>query len=353
MLRVIAPGARSLVQDLGFRRARSQGVPTAGVLDRDALFLVNALLANPPDTEVLELALTSPELQAEEGPLRIATGGGLRGTIVGADGDERMLPEWTATTLRPGARLRLDPPARGATALLGVGGGLDLAPVMDSRSTLLRAGLGGVHGRALVAGDRLRPRHPGGHGEGGLTFSAPPRAASGPLRVVPGPQDDRFAEAAWEAFTGEAFEVTAQSDRMGMRLAGTALGHAGEGGADIISDGAVPGAIQVPGNGQPIILLADAQTTGGYTKIASVIGADLPRLAQCVPGDALRFAVVSVAEAEAAARQRAGELRRIASAIVAAASGLDERVLHRENLVGGVVDMRAADHFPGHLTPTE
>ncbi|CUH67362.1 KipI antagonist [Thalassovita gelatinovora] len=349
-LRVISPGARSLVQDLGFRQARAQGVPAAGVLDRDSLFLVNALLGNPAGTEALELAMTSPILQAEYGSVRIATSGGLRGSILSPDGAERVVPAWTATTLNPGERLRLDAPERGASALLGIGGGLDLAEIMGSRATLTRAALGGVGGRGLAEGDRLYPRRPCVTDVPDLTFHMAPPADAGPLRVVPGPQDDRFTAAAWQTFTTAQFEITPQSDRMGMRLQGPVLEHDPTQGPDIISDGAAPGAIQVPGNGQPIILLADAQTTGGYTKIATVIGADLPRLAARIPGDTLRFTVVSVAQAEAAARSRHALLKQIAGSIGAAnPGGIDQTALHSVNLISGVVDMRSADHFPGHL----
>jgi len=352
-LQVIAPGARTLVQDLGFRAARAQGVPLAGVLDQDTLFLVNALLSNPPDTEVLEVALTAPVLQVGEEAVRIATGGGLSGLVVSADGRARQVAEWTATTLPPGAQLRLNPPARGATALLGICGGLDLPEVMGSRATLLRAALGGFHGRALASGDKLKLRFQCETDAPDLTFREHLHYGNGPLRVVPGPQDDRFSNAAWEVFTTEPYEITVQSDRMGMRLVGPLLQHVEDQGADIISDGAVPGAIQVPGNGQPIILLADAQTTGGYTKIASVIGADLPRLAGNIPGDALRFTPVTVAQAEAAARSRAALLQRIAASIGPTGIETDDAALHGQNLISGVIDMHKADHFPGHLAESD
>lgn len=347
-LRVITPGARSLVQDLGFRRARAHGVPGAGVLDREGLFLVNALLGNPAGTEMLELALTSPVLRAEDAPVRVATGGGLTGRITEANGHERALPEWTATTLAPGAVLRLGPPARGGTALFGIGGGLDLPEVMGSRSTLLRAAFGGFHGRALAEGDVLRPRLPCPTDAPDRSFRDPPRPEDGPLRVVPGPQDERFTAAAWELFCSAAFEITPQSDRMGMRLAGPILQHRPGHGADIISDAVVPGAIQVPGDGRPIILLADAQTTGGYTKIASVIGADLSRLAAKGAGERLRFTPVSIADAEAAARARLAELHRLAKSIGPVSGGFDETALYRANLISGAIDMRG-DRFPGHL----
>lgn len=353
-LRVISPGARSLVQDLGFRQARAQGVPAAGVLDRDGLFLVNALLGNPPNTEALEFAMTAPVLQAEGAPVRVATGGGLRGSVLAPDGAERVLPAWTATTLRPGERLRLEAPERGATALLGICGGLELPEVMGSRATLTRAGLGGIGGRGLAEGDRLYLRRACVTDAPDLTFRMPPRADNGPLRVVPGPQDDRFTAAAWQVFTTAQYEITTQSDRMGMRLQGPVLEHDPEQGPDIISDGAAPGAIQVPGNGQPIILLADAQTTGGYTKIATVVGADLSRLATRIPGDSLRFTAVTVAQAEAAARSRHALLKQIVGSIGPANyGGIDETVLHSANLISGVVDMRSADHFPGHLADSD
>lgn len=345
-LAVLDPGARTLVQDLGFRGGRDRGVPRSGVLDRDGLYLLNGLLGNPPGTAALEIAVTSPRFRVEDGPVRIACGAGLSGHLR-RGGDRIALSEWGAVTLHEGDELFLDPPARGGTGLLAVEGGLDVAPIFGSRSTLLACAMGGLDGRPLRRGDRLKVTPPRDAGKAAWRLPVPP-AAPAPIRVVPGPQTEWFTEAAMQAFLGAAWQVTPALDRMGMRLSGPLLAHDPVRGADIVSDGAVPGAIQVPAEGQPIVLLADAQTTGGYPKIATVISADLSRAARSVPGDAIEFRAVSVAEAEAAARAHARALQTLVQAAEETPATLSE-ALYRSNLVSGGVDARHPDHFPGHL----
>ena len=347
-LLVLRAGARSTVQDLGFVRARGQGVPPGGAMDRRALLLLNGLLGDPPGTAAIEVALTSPVLRAEGGPVRMALSGGLSAVIRRPDGTQRPLAPWTATTLQPGEELHPGAPDRGGLGLIGIGGGPDLPRIMGSRSTSLKARFGGIAGRALQPGDRLRcPKAAPGLPDLHLT---PPPAARGPIRAVPGPQTEWFTPEALAQFFATDWTVTPQTDRMGMRLAGPQIAFAPGRGPDIVSDGAVPGAIQVPGNGQPIILLADAQTTGGYAKIATVIGADLPRLAALIPGDTLRLTPVTVPEAEAAAR---AEAQAIAAAIAAIAPVIRRDPttadLMNQNLAGAAVDAAAPDHFPGHL----
>ncbi|APX91151.1 hypothetical protein BV394_12770 [Brevirhabdus pacifica] len=360
-IEILSPGPRTMVQDTGFRGGRAQGVPRGGVLDRDSLFLLNALLGNPEGTEALELALVAPALRVRGGKVRVATGGNLQGRVTRESDEEvlRLLRPWTATTLAEGEVLRLDPPLGGGTALLGIAGGIEVPRVLESRSTFLKAGFGGLEGRVLRKGDRLRVGSPGpAAGAEDLTFAAPPAPASGPIRVVPGPQDAHFTQAAHACLQGADYTVTPMTDRMGMRLEGPALEHRPECGADIISDGIAPGAIQVPGNGQPIVLLSDAQTTGGYAKIATVISADLSRLGRMVPGDRLRFAAVTRDEAEAIARTHRESLARIAAQTVAVGPALPEgrldlRTLYEANLISGIIDVSRTDHFPGHLeTPS-
>ena len=350
-LRIFGAGARTLVQDRGFRKARSMGVPAGGVLDVTALRLVNALLGNPAGTEALEFALSAPRLRAEGGPVWVATCGGQGARVRASDGTERTVPEWTATCLNDGDELRLAPPPRGAVGVLGIGGGLDVPMLLDSRSTCDKAGFGGFQGRSLATGDRLLLRGAVAAPGPDRGFRLPPRQDSGPIRVVPGPQPENFTDAAYADFFGTGYRITPRMDRMGMRLEGATLQHSGPSAADIISDGTTPGAIQVPGNGQPIILLADAQTTGGYPKIATVISADLPRLAACVPGDVLHFARVTVAEAETAARAQDRHLTEVITSIAdARTSAPDVQRLLGANLISGMVDMARPDHFPGHLS---
>lgn len=346
-LRIISPGARTLLQDRGFQGGRAMGIPPGGVMDRTALILLNAILGNPPGTEALEVTLTAPTLLAEGGPVRLALSGTLSGRVHAPDGTTRPLPPWTATTLSEGHRAEIAAPAPGPYGLIGISGGIEVPRLLDSRSTCLRAGFGGFHGRALIAGDRLavsavRESQP----DRRIT---PPADPDGPIRIVPGPQTEWFGDAGLHALCAAPWRVTADCDRMGMRLDGPALPFAPGYKTDILSDGIVPGAIQVPGNGQPIILLADAQTTGGYAKIATVIGTDLPRLSRVSPGDPIRFAIVAVAEAEAIAR--AAQLALDAAiAQIAEAGGLHN--LAAANLIGGVVDMHRPDHFDGHLFAT-
>ncbi len=353
VLEVRSPGARTLVQDTGFRKGRGQGVPAGGVLDRSALRLVNALLDNPPDTEVLEVALSSPVLVAVDGAVRVAISGSLCGTVCRSDGTRRAISGWTATTLAQGDELHLQPPDRFAIGLIGICGGLDLPLFLGSRSTCLAAGFGGFLGRSLQAGDVLRVR-PALRAvpQPDLCVIAPLTPQTGPIRVVPGPQHEWLDDNGAARFFGTPYTVTPQLDRMGMRLDGQRLSFVPGKTADITSDGAAPGAIQVPGSGQPIILLADAQTTGGYPKVATVIRSDLPRLAASVPGDPLSFRAVSVAEAEAIA---ASEDARLQAAIASIGPSFDpgmiEDRLRSASLISGAVDMSRPDHFPGNLYP--
>ena len=348
---VKSPGARTLVQDTGFRNGRSQGVPACGVLDRAALWLVNALLGNAPGTEALEVALSSPVLVATDGPVRVAISGTLCGTVQRPDGSSRPVGGWTATTLAPGDALHLQPPARFAVGLIGIAGGLDLPLCLDSRSTCLAAGFGGVMGRGLQAGDLLRAREPAGPlPDHDLCVTADIETATGPIRVVAGPQHEWLDSDGAAAFFGSPYTVTPQLDRMGMRLDGQKLSFLPGKTADIVSDGAAPGAIQVPGSGQPIILLADAQTTGGYPKVATVIRSDLPRLSACVPGDHLTFRAVTIAQAEAIAAAHEARIKAAIDSIGPAfAPGMIDGRLRSTSLISGAVDMARADHFPGHL----
>ena len=220
--------------------------------------------------------------------------------------------------------------------------GLTVPAVMGSASTYLRAGLGGIDGRALAAGMRLKL-------DGGdacdRVLGQLPDVDDGPIRLVPGPQVDHFSAAALVALVGSEYRVSAEADRMGIRLEGARLEHVAA--AEIVSDATVPGSIQVPGAGQPIVLLADAQTAGGYPKIATVISADLARLAALRPGQSLRFAAVSAAEGVGIARAAEAETLRVLASIRALPpDGIDLVALYTSNLVGGVVHALSADYRP-------
>ena len=307
VLRVIEPGPLTTVQDLGRYGYQSRGVPVSGVMDPVALRLLNRLVGNPDDAAGLEATLVGPTLVVEaeaEGGVLVALGG----AECDATADGMPVPPYRATWLPDGCRLVIGPARAGLRPILAVAGGIDVPLVLGSRSTFLRGAFGGLGGRALAPGDRVPvgvPVDPQGvSGRDGLALppsARPPLETAVTLRVVLGPQADRFTDDAIETLRREPYRLTPESDRMGARLAGPRLAH--RRGADIVSDGTTAGSIQVPESGQPIVLLADRQTTGGYTKIGTVVSADLPRLAQLVPGGEVRFQVVGLAEAYRAARE--------------------------------------------------
>ena len=210
--------------------------------------------------------------------------------------------------LKRGQVLRVGMVEGSSTAYLAVAGGFALPPFMGSLSTYARAGIGGFEGRKLAAGDALPLKLDQAPAGDERKLGAPFDYGSGPIRVVWGPQDDYFSEAGRQTFVTSEYRVSKEADRMGIRFEGPTIEHSK--GADIISDGIGPGAIQVPGAGLPIVLLADRQTVGGYSKIATVASVDLPRLGRLLPGRTVRFAAVTVEEAEALRREQEARLAR-------------------------------------------
>ena len=343
-LEILSPGAFASIQDGGRRGFRRIGVPWAGVLDRRLMRIANALLGQPEDAPVIECFDGGLQLAARGGALKLAVAGDALIEIDGPDG-RRPLAAWRSLTLVEGETLRIKKLATGRIAMVAVAG-LALPAVMGSVSTYARAGLGGLDGRALLPGMRL-PLQDVDAWACDRVLGTPPATDPGPIRIVPGPQDDHFSAAALQALVSGEYRVTAEADRMGIRLDGARLEHAGA--AEIVSDATVPGSIQVPGSGQPIVLLADAQTAGGYPKIATVIGADLGRLAALRPGSLLRFAWVSAAEGARLARAAEAEtLSLIASIRLLPADGIDLAALYGGNLVSGVVHALGAEYRPLH-----
>jgi allophanate hydrolase len=341
MLEVVATGALASVQDAGRRGLRRIGVPWAGVLDPRLMRIANALVGNPDGAPVIECFDGGQCVAANGGELRVAVAGDAD-LVLERGGETRPLPCWRSVLLRDGDALRIRRLRSGRIAVVSVHG-LAVPAVLGSASTYARAGLGGLEGRALRAGDRL-PAAPANAGPE-LVLPTPPGPDEGPLRVVPGPQADHFTADALQALLGSDYRVTAEADRMGVRLHGPALHHVGA--ADIVSDATVPGSIQVPGAGQPIVLLADAQTAGGYPKIATVIGADLGRLAALRPGQSLRFTTVSAAEGAQIACAAEAETRALIAAIrPLPADGIDLVALYTGNLVDGVVHALGAEYRP-------
>lgn len=338
MIEVVQPGFGVTLQDRGRRGQRHNGIPTSGWLDGALAEAANALVGNSGGEAVLELRGMGTELRVAVGPVRVALAGAISAKCLHADGQCTAVLAWHSATLLAGDRLQLGA-AESGCAYLAVAAGYLVPPELGSRSSYWRAGLQGVLGRALRPGDQLPcgtwtssdPRQ--------WRTPAPWSLPAGPIRVLLGPQQDHFSTDAVAAFLAQEWEATREQDRMGLRLQGAPLAHIDAAAADIVSDGVTPGAIQVPANGQPIVLLADSQTVGGYPKIATVISADLPRMAHLKAGTRLRFQAVTGAQArQALQNQRADWLRWLATRESFVPAGfIDEPALYASNLVSGML----------------
>jgi biotin-dependent carboxylase-like uncharacterized protein len=343
MLRVVAPGPMTTLQDGGRDGHQRFGIPVSGAMDPVALAAANLLVRNPRDAAALELAYLGPTLKVEAESIRVAYAGGIAAVeVLDADGEAppRKVPPLTSVRLTRGQSLRIGGLSGSVVGYLAVAGGFDVVPFLGSKATFVRGGLGGFCGRALRAGDRLPLAAPSAPSRDELMLPALDIPAPGRVRVVLGPQDDHFGEAGLDTFFGSTFTVSAATDRMGMRLDGPAIAHKDD--FNIVSDGIAPGAIQVPGDGLPIVLLADRQTTGGYPKIATVISADLPGLGRLGPGASLSFERVDIDTAVAARRALTTMIDGLAAGLAPAGGTVDVAArLLEVNLVGGFVDMHA------------
>jgi biotin-dependent carboxylase-like uncharacterized protein len=311
-IEVLAAGLQTSVQDLGRTGWRHLGVGVAGALDAYSLRVANLLVGNAASATALEIALQGPKLR-----LRSAARIAITGADIDAHADGVALPGWRPVDLPAGCELTLGACRRGARAYLAFAGGLHVEPVLGSAATDLRAGFGGLDGRTLAKGDVLAsaraPR---------VDVDAPAIARwwispepdldfnrDAVVRVLPG----RDALAAGSALNAHSWRATAQSNRQGVRLEGKALALADA--RERVSEPVAPGTVQLPPDGQPIVLLGEAQTIGGYPRIGHVIAADLPKLAQLRPGDVLHFLPVDAREAHALACAQRHRLARIALAI--------------------------------------
>lgn len=323
-LEIVQCGPGVSVQDAGRHGFRRFGVPTAGAMDRRALALANTLAGNPPDTAAVELPLAGAEFRVVGGPVLVAGHG--PGTTLAVPG--RPVSEQSSVQLDDGDTVMICPPHEGVYSYVAVAGGILTRPVLGSRSCHRRSGIGGD---VLSPGDRLPCI--GGSDNTPLSFTEVMRYnCNDSIRIVPGPQAGHFEDATWSRFLSSNYRISPRSDRMGLRLEGPALrssmGH------DIVSEGVVPGCVQVPGDGNPIVLGRDCQTTGGYPKIATVISADLDRLAQVPMGRDVRFRVVSEGDAIDAARRLARWRNSLELAVEPVSSSLPDLFSH--NLIGGV-----------------
>jgi biotin-dependent carboxylase-like uncharacterized protein len=336
-LKVVAPGLFTTVQDLGRFGYQNIGVPVSGALDGLSLRLANALVGNTHGTAALEILVSGPTLEVAADNVRVALVG-YGATIAICSDPPRVVAAGQSITLSRGNVFRLIVARHPICCYLAVEGGVAVPPVLGSASTYARASLGGLCGRALQCEDVVPLAISRASAQAELRLPAPPDAARNqPIRVTLGPQHKLFTDQAVAELLEAEFRVSKSADRMGLRLEGPLLQH--RDGWDIVSDAIPTGAIQVPGSGEPILLLADHQTTGGYPKIATVISSDLPVAGRRGPGAALRFTAVSVEEAEELCRDDHRRLSELIAAIepVADRDRLDLTSLYDDNLISGVV----------------
>ena len=289
MLEVLNVSGLVTLQDSGRHGWQSYGVPVSGPMDWFAHRTANSLLGNSPDAVVIEIGLGEAQFRAKRDCVLTVTGAGFEvSTYVWT------FPLWTSFYVRAGWRVQIKKISGGNWAYLGIAGGFDTSSMLGSKSTYLRGGLGS----ALRAGDIIQA----GKSAAELTKLAardfPVRkyinySQSPVIEVITGPQSDRFTDAGTQAFYGSEYALSKSFDRMGYRLDGDPISHAGS--ADLISEGMTMGSVQVPANGQPIVMMADSPTTGGYPKIANITHASLPLLAQCEAGSSkIRFKEIKV-----------------------------------------------------------
>ncbi|WP_240512037.1 biotin-dependent carboxyltransferase family protein [Paludifilum halophilum] len=308
-IRVLKPGLLTTVQDLGRTGYQQYGMPVSGAMDPWSLQVGNLLVGNSRSEAGLEITWAGPVLQFLTEQVIALTGGDL-----GASLDGSPVPLWKSLRVSPGQELRFKGALQGTRAYLTVAGGVRVPPVLGSKSTYLKGRIGGFQGRALQADDVLDTgdSDPLAYRVAGRQLSRdqqPVYKEHLQVRVVPGPEYEVFTPAGIATFFNSDYRITPQSDRMGYRLKGPNIPHRRS--ADILSDATAPGSIQVPAEGQPIVLMADRQTTGGYTKIATVISVDLPILAQAAPGHTLSFEAVDVNQAQKLAVEQEHFLRRL------------------------------------------
>ncbi|GAX91544.1 biotin-dependent carboxyltransferase family protein [Effusibacillus lacus] len=320
-LKVIRPGLLTSIQDLGRFGLQKHGVIVSGAMDPFALRTANLLVGNEEGEGALEITMMGPSLLFEKDSLISICGASLSPKING-----HPVAEWRPVYVKQGSVLQFGTPVAGCRAYLAVAGGFDIPKVMGSCSTYLRAGIGGLQGRALKEGDVLNLRPPSEQAKrrirqlseaaGTLGFSSsewtistdilPAYGKDPVIRVIRGGQFELFSADSREQIFASEFQVTPQSDRMGYRLTGPKLSLSEP--MELISEAVAAGTVQVPPEGNPIVLLADRQTTGGYPKIAQVITVDLPIIAQVKPGEKVRFQEVSIDEAQELYRLREMEI---------------------------------------------
>ncbi|WP_367342635.1 biotin-dependent carboxyltransferase family protein [Limosilactobacillus sp.] len=304
MISVIKPGTQTTVQDFGRPQHQINGFPEAGGMDQQALKTANLLVGNALGAPVLEFVIMGPTLVFDQ-PTFVAVTGGL--FTVKLNGKE--VATYRCLQVNANDRLEIGQASAGMFGYLAIRGGLQVKPLMDSAATMLRLHLGGYHGRQLQAGDQLAyqsswrlssyyHRHTD-------QPALPDRTKTTTIRVLKGPQWDDFSSADQKLFASQEYKVTKNVDRMGYRLVGKELTTNLP---SMLSEATVRGAVQLTSSGQPIVLMADRQTTGGYPLIAVVASVDLPRFVQCQPGQPIKFQLIELAEASKLLKQQAQQL---------------------------------------------
>ncbi|GAB3200118.1 antagonist of KipI [Pontibacter aydingkolensis] len=327
-IKVIKPGLLTTVQDMGRYKHQQEGVIVSGAMDTFAMRIANLLVGNPENTATLEATLQGPTLYFEQDQLVALTGADMAASI-----NNEPVRMWRPLLVRAGSTLVLKNAKHGCRTYLAIAGGIDVPSIMGSASTYLRAVFGGYQGRSLLADDMLSC-HESTNKVAALELKLTDEAIgnwfSQPnwtlepqsymvyedqpvIRAMKGLEHDLFKESSQEGFWQSQFQVTAQSDRMGYRLLGQSLLLSEH--KDLLSSAVTFGTVQVPPEGMPIILMADHQTTGGYPRIAQVIAADLPKLAQVQPGRIIQFKEVSLQDAHALYLKQEADLEQLKSAL--------------------------------------
>lgn len=332
-------GPVTSVQDAGRHGVQRYGMPPSGAMDVLSLAVANTLVGNPAAGAAIELGPLSAKLVAHDGPIRLAVSGAQRPLTI----DGRPVAINETFILEPGETLSLGVVRAGTFGYLAIAGGITGEPVFGSLAVNARAGLGSPYPRPLQAGDTIvaTGAKPGAK-PGAERRIELPAMRDQPIRVVLGPQDNEFSDAAIALFLASEWRISATSDRMGYRLEGPQIAHSH--GHNIVSDGTVNGSIQIPGSGQPLVLMPDRGTSGGYPKIATVISADLGRLAQTQSGRPFSLAAISVTEAQAEARAFARLIRSLPGLVVDARHAtLDLDALLNANVAGAAANALDAD----------
>lgn len=332
-LKIIVPGIAASLQDCGRYGYQRFGVPVSGAMDAVSLAAANIAAGNPPCTAAIEFLGAGLVLEVEAESASLALAGGARGLTLQTETAHIRLAALRTVHARRGDIVRIPPPKGGAVSYLAVEGGFDIAPALGSLSTYRRAALGGYRGRVLQAGDRL-PLRNGTSDRQPLCLDIETRAPD-VLRIVRGPNAEYFGSGAFETLLTCGYTVEPASDRMGLRLRGPQLGRAIAG--EMPSQGTTAGAVQVPAGGQPILLMADRHTTGGYPRIATVIGADLAAAGRLAAGMSIRFQEVTRDEAVRLLSAHRSWLAALPNSLKPArADTLSTEQLLKSNLIGGV-----------------